>query len=296
MSFTIIGIGELLWDMLPDGKMLGGAPANFAYWATRLGNRGVIASRLGNDALGDEALALLTQADIETAYIQRDAEHPTGTVAVELDARGQARYTIVEDVAWDFLAFSEQWADLAAHADAICFGLLAQRAATTRHTIRQFLEAVPADVLRVLDVNFRPPYDSDVILRESLALADVVKLNDAELAAVAQRFGLSGANEEEQALALLHDYALDLVCVTRGARGSLLVGKDQQVAHPGFTIEVADTIGAGDSYTAALIHQYLRGAALERIAEAANRLGTWVASQRGGMPRVDQQTLAEFRA
>jgi fructokinase len=295
MSFTIIGIGELLWDMLPDGKMLGGAPANFAYWSTRLGNRGVVASRVGEDALGNDALALLTQADVETAYIQRDAERPTGTVDVELDASGQARYTIVEDVAWDFLAFSEQWADLATHADAICFGLLAQRAAITRATMRQFLAAAPADALRVLDVNFRPPYDDDGILRESLALADVVKLNDAELAAVATRFALIGDSEEEQARSLLNAYDLDLVCVTRGARGSLLVTATEQIAHPGFSVEVADTIGAGDSFTAALVHQYLRGAPLERIAAAANRLGTWVASQRGGMPPVDQQTLEGIR-
>ncbi|NJM08797.1 carbohydrate kinase, partial [Candidatus Gracilibacteria bacterium] len=178
----------------------------------------------------------------------------------------------------------------------ICFGLLAQRAATTRATIQRFLAAAPATALRVLDVNFRPPYDSDDILRESLALADVVKLNDAELAAVATRFGLPGSSEEDQAAALLADYSLDLVCVTRGAHGSLLVGKDGYVAHPGFSVKVADTIGAGDSFTAALIHQYLRGASLARIAEAANRLGTWVASQRGGMPRVDERTLDEIRA
>jgi fructokinase len=293
--YVIVGLGELLWDMLPTGRQIGGAPANFAYWAAQLGNAGLVASRVGADALGDEALALLAERDIPTNFIQRDETHPTSTVEVAIDAAGIASYTIVENVAWDYLEWTEGWLYLAERANAICFGTLAQRAPQARATIREVLRSASPETVRVLDVNFRPPFDTLDVLVESLALADVVKLNDGELAQVAGMLGFAHDDQIGRAFDLLRAYQLDLVCVTRGAHGSLLVRGNEANEHPGFTVAVADTVGAGDSFTAALIHHYLHKADLATMNAAANRLGTWVASQVGGMPAPNQELLLEIK-
>jgi fructokinase len=288
--YLIVGLGEVLWDLLPGGRQLGGAPANFAYHAARLGDRAVVASRVGVDALGDEALARLRQVGLPTEYVQREpvspAEggRPTGTAVPRLDAHGQATWTITAGVAWDALAWTPAWAALAAAADAVCFGSLAQRAPASRATIRRFLDATRPDALRLFDVNLRLPYYSAEVLAGSLARARVVKLNDQEAPVVAQLLGLAGADEVAWARALLGAFPLTLVCVTRGGRGSLLVAADEISVHPGFPTAVVDTVGAGDAFTAALAHQLLRGASLAAAGEAANRLGAWVAARPGAMP------------
>jgi fructokinase len=188
--FTVVGLGEVLWDLLPAGPRLGGAPANVAYWAAQLGDEGHVASRVGVDTDGDEAVALLARAGVGTAAIQRDPTHPTGTVAVALSVHGLPRYTIVEDVAWDYLAWPDAgWAALAARADAVCFGTLAQRTPAARTAIAGFLAALRPEALRLLDLNLRDPFWSPALLDTALRQATAVKLNDDESPRVAAALG-----------------------------------------------------------------------------------------------------------
>jgi len=290
-QYIIVGLGELLWDVLPGGLQLGGAPANSAYHAAALGDRGIIASRVGNDELGREALRRLMKLGLKTVHVQIDIERPTGTVLVQVDEKGQPDFTITEDVAWDFLEWTLQWQALAAEADAVCFGSLAQRSPHSRDTIRRFLQSTRSDCLRMFDVNLRQVFYSAEILSESLQWAKLVKLNDEELPRVVEILDLRGRSDKVCARQLIQAFDLDLVCVTRGARGSLLVTETDIVEHPGFQVTVADAVGAGDAFTAALVHHYLRKAPLETISEAATQLGSWVATQVGATPAVDPHIL-----
>jgi fructokinase len=294
---TIVGLGELLWDLLPAGKQLGGAPANFAYITNLLGNKGVPASRVGNDSLGDAALQRLTQLGVSTEFVQRDALHPTGSVNVEID-RGQPRFEILQSVAWDFLDWSQPWQRLAAEADAVCFGSLAQRSAQSQSTIRSFLNATRPRAVRVFDVNLRQNFYSRQVLAESMRLATIVKLNHEELPKIMHLFEIASHGEMDSAQRLLSTHDLKLVCITRGDGGSLLISANECSEHAGIKVKVADTVGAGDAFTAAMVHGYLRGSSLKQINESANRVGAWVASQPGAMPVPKvaglPQTLAEI--
>jgi fructokinase len=280
----VIGLGEILWDVLPSGKQLGGAPSNFAYISTLLGSEGIVASRIGNDSLGSEAVQRLTALGVTTAFVQCDVTHPTGTVQVKLDHAGQPNFEIAEDVAWDFLEWTSDWQALAAKADAICFGSLAQRTEVSRATIRRFLGAAEKKAVRVFDVNLRQAFFSKELLTESMKLADIVKLNHEELPRIMQLFGLSHRDEIASVDALMDLHRLKLICVTRGCRGSLLVSQSGLNEHSGYRIQVADAIGAGDAFTAGLVQEYMRGSSLPEMNETANRVGAWVASQVGAMP------------
>jgi fructokinase len=280
----VIGLGELLWDLFPSGKKLGGAPANFAYIASLLGDYGIPASRLGEDQLAEEAILRLTELGLQASFIQEDASHPTGTVRVEVDDRGQPRFQIAESVAWDFLEWTPQWQILAEQCDAVCFGSLAQRSPRSRSTIRNFLKATRAGAVRVFDVNLRQNFYSAEILSDSMKLATIVKLNHEELPKISQILGLKHKEEESSARLLIARYNLKLICITRGNSGSLLVTEQARHSHPGVRVKVADTVGAGDAFTAALVHEYLCGASLESMNEIANRMGAWVASEVGATP------------
>jgi fructokinase len=282
---TVVGLGELLWDLLPEGKQLGGAPANFAYITSLLGDNGIVASRIGNDDLGAEAVRKLDELRLPTTYVQRDAHHPTGVVKVEVDAAGQPRFQIAQPVAWDFMEWTSGWQQLAQQADAVCFGSLAQRTPTSHATIREFVQATRKDAVKVFDVNLRQAFFSADILYDSMKLADIVKLNHDELPRIMGLFDLSHVDAMASArrLAALHN--LKLVCVTRGDHGSLLVTREAWSDHPGYKIKVADTVGAGDAFTAGMVYQYLRGEPLRQMGNLANRVGAWVASQVGATPR-----------
>jgi fructokinase len=293
---TIVGLGELLWDLLPSGKQLGGAPANFAYITNLLGDTGIPASRLGRDSLGDEALKKLAQLGLSNAFVQQDPSHPTGTVKVEIDSSGQPRFDISELVAWDFLEWTSSWQQLANEADAVCFGSLAQRSAPSRSTIRSFLQATRPEAVRIFDVNLRQHFYSASLLAESMKLASIVKLNHEELPRIMHLLEHESSSEKESARRLLSSHDLRLVCVTRGSRGSLLISLDECSEHPGIKVKVADTVGAGDAFTAALVHGYLRGSSLTQINETANRVGAWVASQPGATPTVKPGSLTQALA
>ena len=292
----VVGLGEVLWDLFPEGKQLGGAPANFAYITNLLGDRGIIASRVGHDALGDEIQQRLGTLGLEASYLQSDSARPTGTVRVRVDQDGQARFEITDMVAWDFLEWTPAWESLAQQADAICFGSLAQRSPASRETIHKFLGAARPGTARIFDVNLRQAFYSAKVLSESLKFADIAKLNAEELPRVVELLGIPHHGEQPSAERLRFAYGLKLVCVTRGARGSFLVSEFERHEHPGFRVQVADTVGAGDAFTAALVHHFLRGAGLAAMNEAANRIGAWVASCVGATPSSDDVQLRRILA
>ena len=295
-KYLVVGLGEVLWDLMPGGKQLGGAPTNFAYITKLLGDSGVVASRIGNDELGREARAALEKLGVRTAHVQSDPTHATGTVKVQLDQAGQPRFEISENAAWDFLVWTPEWKTLAHEADAVCFGSLAQRAPASRETIRHFVNATGRDATRIFDVNLRQNFFSKEVLAESASCADIVKLNEDELPTVMALLGKGHGDDESSAERLRDAFGLKLVCVTRGARGSVLVGEASSDRHPGYSVRVADTVGAGDAFTAALVHHYLRGASLAAMNEAANRVGSWVASQVGGTPAPNAAQMREVFA
>lgn len=296
-KFTIIGLGELLWDLFPEGKQLGGAPANFAYMTSLLGDIGIVASRVGSDDLGGTARQRLESLRLATSYVQSDSIHPTGTVKVEVDPSGQPTFQIAQSVAWDFFEWSPEWRSLAESADAVCFGSLAQRSLQSRQTIRTFLTAVRPGTTRVFDVNLRQSFYSAQVLEESAQLADIIKVNHDELPVVAKLLGLPFVYDEMRAAQWLRaQYRSKLVCITRGAKGSLVVGEEESSEHPGYRVHVADTVGAGDAFTAALVYHYLRHASVSTLNEAANRMGAWVASETGATPAPDEFHLEKVRS
>jgi len=296
----VVGLGELLWDLFPKGKQLGGAPANFAYITALLGDSGIVASRVGDDRLGQEALWHLKSSGLDVSRIQRDLTHPTGTVKVEVDLRGQPEYHISENVAWDFLEFSEDWISLARATHAVCFGSLAQRNSVSRATIRAFLSALPSFAIGIFDVNLRQSYFSGDLLRDSARHATILKLNHEEFPRFLDvlRCPLKGSERSDIFAArwLCRELGIRLVCITRGPAGSALITAESYHEHPGFSVKIADTVGAGDAFTAALVHHALRGSSLAAMNVAANRMGAWVASQEGAMPAADPEILAEVRA
>jgi fructokinase len=304
----ILGIGELLWDILPESEgtsrmaLLGGAPANFTVMAGRLGNHAAILSRIGRDDLGRMAMEQLNPMPVDTGLIEIDLSHETGRVTVEF-AQGEPRYTIHEPAAWDFMELTDEWVQLAGRAHAICFGSLAQRSVTSRQTIQELTAQTSSTCIRVFDVNLRPPFVSDEVVEESLELATVVKMNEEELPRILRLLGLPVDEMPGKvsllpgAQRLLAEFpTLQVVAITRGGNGSLLVNRDEWDEHPGFPVKVADCIGAGDAFTAALTHYLLRGAPLARLNEAGNRWGGWIASQSGAMPPLPDDVRASIAA
>lgn len=297
MKKTVVGLGEVLWDILPEATHLGGAPANFAYITSLMGDRGVVASRVGADARGQEARHRMEALGLPVSFVQTDTDkdHPTGTAQARVDGKGQASFVIAQPAAWDYMEWTPQWQRLAREADAVCFGSLAQRSPQSRETIGNFLRATSRDALRIFNVNLRGDFYSRELLAESMSLADIVKLNDEELPKIMKLGGLvysaGHGGEKSAAEKLLRLYDLELVCITRGNRGSLLVSESGSSEHAGFRVQVADTIGAGDAFTAGLAHEYLHGASLDGMNEVANLVGAWVASQPGATPAPKQGAL-----
>jgi len=299
MKKKVVGLGEVLWDLLPERTCLGGAPANFAYITTLMGDHGIVSSRVGEDSRGLEALRRMEELGLDIDHVQTDREHPTGTVKVELDSKGLARFEIAHPVAWDSLEWTLDWQNLAEEADAVCFGSLAQRSEASRETIRHFLRATSPGTVKVFDVNLRQSYYSQEVLAESMRLADIVKLNDEELPKIMTLGKFPHKDELSSARLLLAAYDLKLVCITRGGKGSLLVRSKDASEHPGFRVRVADTVGSGDAFTAGLLHEYLHGASLDLMNEVANLVGAWVTSEVGAMPTPKrgalEHSLAEIR-
>jgi len=306
-DLLVVGLGELLWDELPAGRRLGGAPSNFAVMAARLGVHGILASRLGQDEPGHAARALLDSLPVDSRFLQTDTERATGTVSVAF-RDGQPQYTIHAPVAWDALELTPEWLELAERTDAVCWGTLAQRDAASEETIHEFLAATRLDCLRIFDVNLRHPFYTEDAVSRSLRKATLLKLNDGEMPLLLSLASLGIAteympgNDTARADGLTTDARqilaahrnLQLIAITLGAHGSLLVTRNEVVRHRGIEIDVVDTVGAGDAFTAALAVHRLLGASLTMQSEAANRWGAWVASQAGAMPELPESTGMEI--
>jgi fructokinase len=287
----VLGIGELLWDLLPDGRQMGGAPANFAFHAQALGASSMIISAVGDDRSGREILEELGRRRLERSGIAVVSGAPTGTVTVALDAGGIPHYTIHEGVAWDVIPWTAGLGDLAARADAVCFGSLAQRSPASRTTIGAFLDATRPDCLRVLDLNLRQAYFSRDLVAGLMGRATVLKLNDEELGTVSRLLALP--RSESRALAgLLEAYPLSLIALTKGPSGSRLFGRGVDISHPGLPVETADTVGAGDAFTAALVTGMLRRKSWPEIGERANRIAGYVCSRKGAWPDLPAELAA----
>lgn len=282
----ILGVGEILWDLLPDGAQLGGAPFNFAFHCHRLGWPCYPVSRIGRDARGDEILTRLDGVGLSRQFVQVDATRPTGTVTVALDAAGQPSYTIHENVAWDHLAPDAALAPLLPTVAAVCFGTLAQRSPGTRQTIQELLAGATAAKV-VCDINLRQHYWSREVIEESLRACHWLKLNTDELHVLDDQLGLHALGEAESVASLRERYNLELVCLTRGAAGCLVRTATEQIEEPGIPVTVVDTIGAGDAFTAALLVSVLEGRPLREAVQRANQLAARVAGAKGGTPLLD---------
>jgi fructokinase len=295
VNVKVVGIGEVLWDLLPGGRQLGGAPANFAYHAHALGAEARVVSRVGSDELGRELLLRLEQLGLLTDAVEVDPTAPTGTVTVEIKADGQPQFTIHENVAWDRIAGEAAGRRAVAAADALCFGTLAQRSEVSRRSIRTLLGAAPAASLRILDMNLRQEYYSREIIEESLTLANILKVNETELERLAEMFGLPG-DEHQRIAELARCFQLRLVAYTRGERGSLLHSEGCWSEQPGVPVKVVDTVGAGDSFTAAVALGMLAGWPMDEINRRASAVAAFVCSQPGGTPELPEQLRAPFLA
>jgi fructokinase len=297
MNRNVVGVGEVLWDLLPTGRQLGGAPANFAYHAHALGAQAKVITRVGNDDYGREITRRFREMGLPDTTVQTDDTLPTGTVKVELSGNGLADFTIQENVAWDCIAATAGAMAAACAADAICFGSLAQRFLQSRATILTLVAAARADALRVFDINLRQNFYSRTVIEQSLDLANVLKLNDEELPVLAEMFGAAGSIEQ-QIDRLARQFSLNLIALTRGANGSLLYRKDKDGVRwsdcRSRPVHVVDTVGAGDSFTAALVLGLLGKMELDEINEIANEVARFVCSQAGATPVLPVEFANRF--
>jgi len=293
MSFKVIGIGEVLWDLLPSGPQPGGAPANFACHARQLGAGAQVITRVGNDGYGRKILEHLQEMGIRNGTVQVDDRLPTGTATVALDDSGLPQFTIQDNVAWDALSCTDAALEAVQRANAVCFGTLAQRSRGAAAAIRQLLAAAPPSSLRVLDVNLRQGFYSREVIVESLKRADVFKLNDHELAVLSPLLELIGSPRQriEQ---LVRQFDLQVVALTRGEQGSLLHQAGRWSDSPGSRIDVVDTVGAGDAFTAALVLGLLNRCRLEDIHRAAVDVASFVCSRAGATPVLPDRLRTVF--
>jgi fructokinase len=295
MNFNVVGVGEVLWDLLLTGPQLGGAPANFAYHARALGAQVQFITRVGNDDYGREIIRRFRDMGLSEATVQIDETAPTGAAKVVLSGDGLAHFTVLENVAWDYIAATPEALAAASGANAICFGSLAQRCESSRNTIRQLIAETPSNALRVLDINFRQQFYSNEVIEASLQLANVLKLNDDELPRLAAMLKLSGSTEQ-QIDRLAQTFDLRLIALTRGPQGSLLFQREGKrwsncPSHP---VKVVDTVGAGDSFTAALVLGLLVKMDLDEINSIANEVARYVCSQAGGTPTLPAEFARKF--
>lgn len=288
---VIVGLGEVLWDVFQEYKRAGGAPANVAYHALQLGNQGVTASRVGVDDDGKELLNVLTSNGLDTAYIQQDDIAPTGTAEVTM-SDGEASYIIPRDSAWDRLAMTSQWLDLARSADAVCFGTLAQRDEISRRTIREFLAETPDACTKIADINLRPPHYTKAVIESSLEQADIIKLNEQEWKEIRRMFGVEDLNRW-----LFTEKKVRIICLTKGGDGAELITPDQHLIEPVHPVEDSngDSVGVGDAFTAALTHHLLRNSPLDVAISSANRYASQVFARKGATPKLPDAVIEAVR-
>lgn len=284
MNDMVVGMGEALWDVLPEGKKIGGAPANFAYHVSQFGLPSCVVSAVGDDALGREIVENFTSKGLN--QLIAEVSYPTGTVQVEIDQAGIPQYDIKENVAWDNIPYTDQLESLAKRTKAVCFGSLAQRNVVSRETINRFLDAMPQsdDSLVVFDVNLRQGFYNKEILCNSMSRCNILKINDEELVTVSRMFGYPGIDLQDKCWILLGKYNLKMLILTCGINGSYVFTPGNVSFQPTPKVDVADTVGAGDSFTAAFISSILKGRSVQEAHSRAVRTSAYVCTKKGAMP------------
>lgn len=294
MNNIVVGMGEALWDVLPDGKKIGGAPANFAYHVAQLGWEGRVVSAVGNDKLGAEILDNFNEKKLK--YVIEEVPYPTGTVIVELDGDGVPHYNIKENVAWDNIPYTPQLEELAKQTRAVCFGSLAQRNVISRETINRFLDAMPdgEGQLKIFDINLRQDFYSKEVLCNSFRKCNILKINDEELVTISRMFGYPGIDLQDKCWILLAKYNLKMLILTCGVNGSYVFTPGQVSFMETPKVEVADTVGAGDSFTAAFCAGILKGMPICEAHKHAVKISAYVCTQNGAMPPVPDELKKDF--
>lgn len=292
MNDIVVGMGEALWDVLPEGKKIGGAPANFAYHVSQFGLPSCVVSAVGDDALGKEITENFTSKGLN--QLIAEVPYPTGTVQVEIDPAGVPQYEIKENVAWDNIPYTARLEQLAERTKAVCFGSLAQRNVVSRNTINRFFDAMPrtADSLVVFDVNLRQGFYNKEIICNSMKRCNILKINDEELVTVSRMFGYPGIDLQDKCWILLGKYNLKMLILTCGINGSYVFTPGNVSFQPTPKVEVADTVGAGDSFTAAFIASILKGKSVQKAHSLAVQTSAYVCTKKGAMPILPPELTA----
>ena len=285
----IVGLGEALWDVLPEGKKLGGAPANFAYHTGQFGLDTLAISALGEDRLGDETIAAIEEQGLN--YMMPRVPYPTGTVQVTLDDEGIPAYDIKENVAWDNIPFTDEMKAVAQNCRAVCFGSLAQRNVVSRETIKKFLSTTPDDCMKIFDINLRQNFYTKEVIDDSLHLCNVLKINDEELVVIGRMFGYPGLDMQDKCWLLLGKYNLDILVLTCGVNGSYVFTPGAMSFYETPKVEVADTVGAGDSFTGTFCACILKGKSVADAHRIAVDASAFVCTQKGAMPKLPDTIL-----
>ena len=287
----IVGLGEALWDVLPEGKKLGGAPANFAYHAGQFGLNTLAISALGEDKLAEETLEALKEHQLNS--LMPRVPYPTGTVQVQLDEQGIPTYDIKENVAWDNIPFTSEIEEVARNCRAVCFGSLAQRNVVSRENIQRFLDVTPKDCVKIFDINLRQNFYTKEIIQESMRRCNILKINDEELVLIGRMFGYPGLDIENKCWLILGKYDLDMLVLTCGTNGSYVFTPGQMSFQETPKVEVADTVGAGDSFTGSFCAAILSGKPVSEAHKLAVEVSAFVCTQNGAMPVLPKEILSK---
>ena len=293
MKQYIVGLGEALWDVLPEGAKLGGAPANFAYHVGQFGHNAFAVSALGKDELGEKTLQEFDSKELK--YIMPRVPFPTGTVDVTLDTNGVPSYNIKTGVAWDNIPFTPEIEEAARNCKAVCFGTLAQRNEASHQTIQRFLDATPKDCLKIYDINLRQNFYSKELIIENLKKANMLKINEEELVILSEMFGYPELDVENQCWLLLGKYDLDMLVLTCGTNGSYVFVPGQMSFLMTPKVRVADSVGAGDSFTGAFTAAILAGQPIEKAHKLAIEVSAYICTQNGAMPKLPAELIASIQ-
>ena len=283
----VVGLGEALWDVLPEGKKLGGAPANFAFHAGQFGLNSIAVSALGEDKLAEETIEQLEEKKLQ--YCMPRVPYPTGTVQVELNGEGIPTYDIKENVAWDNIPFNDDLKAVAENARAVCWGSLAQRNVVSRETIYKFLDATPKGCMKIFDINLRQNFYTKEVICESMKRCNVLKINDEELVLIGRMFGYPGLDIENKCWLILGKYNLDMLVLTCGVNGSYVFAPDFKSFQDTPQVKVADTVGAGDSFTGTFCASILKGKSITEAHRRAVQVSAYVCTQSGAMPELPEE-------
>ena len=286
MKRLVVGLGEVLWDMLPEGRKIGGAPVNFAYHAGQFGIDSMAVSAIGNDKLGEDTIAEMNGKHLN--HIFPSVPYPTGSVQVKLDEKGVPAYDIKENVAWDNIPFTNEIESVARNCQAVCFGSLAQRNVVSRSTIRKFIKSTPSGCIRIFDINLRQNFYTSNVIRDSLELCNILKINDEEIMLVSRMFNYDSSNIENVCRTIMEDFSLEMVILTCGTKGSYIFTKDGVSFMPTPKVNVADTVGAGDSFTGSFCAAILRGLPVAEAHKKAVEVSAYVCTQNGAMPEIPE--------